>query len=105
MSLRNITVSSRQLDLEGVDRDRPYVFTRREVEGAPWSHPAGRDYKSRVYFGPTVFDLISSADESVDVTRDHHHIYLEGYEVVGDQSPAGKGDIDQPGEIHIQFGS
>ena len=102
MKLRNIILAMPLLEIVGVGRSRPYVFTVRAYPSVGWSHPNAHDYKSRVYWGPDVTDMIEAADESVDVTKDTHHIYLESYEIVADQSP---GSIDQPGEIALRFGS
>lgn len=60
-----------------------------------------KDYRSRVYDSPTVADLIEAAEESVDVTKDRQHIFLEGYEITADQEPQG----ENVGEIAILFGS
>ncbi len=60
-----------------------------------------KDYRSRVYENPSVVDLIEAADESVDVTNDKRHIFLENYEITEDQEPQG----EAVGEIEIQFGS
>lgn len=60
------------------------------------------NYRSRIYKSPTVADLIEAADESVDVTEDRHHIFLESYTITADQAPQGEDDV---GEIEIHFGS
>jgi len=42
----------------------------------------GGDFKSKIYTNPTWLDLAIIANEMIIVTGDHHHKYLEDFEVI-----------------------
>ena len=94
MQLRNIQLSSK---FRIGERGHRYVFTAR----AKVRDEEAQDYCSQIYQDPDMADLIHTADESVDVTHDHHHIFLEGFEIV-EGHPEGHPEV---GKIEIRFGS
>lgn len=96
MQLKNIHVSGKfTIGIVG----HKYAFTVKANKF--FGGDDAQDYRSRIYENPTIADLIEAADESVDVTNDKHHIFLENYEITADQNPQG----DAVGEIEIHFGS
>lgn len=96
MQLKNIHVSGKfSMGVPG----HKYVFTVNADKF--FGGDEAQDYRSRVYENPTVADLIEAADESVNVTNDKHHIFLEDYKITADQEPQG----ETVGEIEIHFGS
>lgn len=96
MQLKNIHISSK-FAIGTVGHKYVFIVKADKFFGGEQA----RDYRSRVYENPSVADLIEAADESVDVTHDKHHIFLESYEIIEDQSP----QKDAIGEIKINFGS
>jgi hypothetical protein len=47
--------------------------------------PRSRDYESAVVESPTWLDICGLAEDSIDASRDRHHIFLENVRVVGQE--------------------
>ena len=52
------------------------------------------DYKSDVVVNPTMMDAWKAFDDSIEVTRDNHHIFLEGLQPV---------EMDKDGVLSVTF--
>jgi hypothetical protein len=57
----------------------------REKKESYWGDKNSEDYESRVLENPTWLDLAVIANECIQTVRDFHHVFLEGFTVVGEE--------------------
>ena len=76
-------------EVNGIDKfmKTPIVKGLVKVVGGDWNLAGDQiyEYESAILMNPTWFDLMSIAQQQSQVLKDTHHIWLEGFDVVGNQ--------------------